>query len=254
MPVGIRCCFKPKPARCCCSTNAANRPVPGGACSRNPPTTAKRGRSPDAYPKGFTVRRRAGRCKSPTARSYAVRAARTTAHEFISSAPAISESPGKGPPRSTIRVRSAQLQPGLLALGGDKYVALGRTGQGKPYRVATTDSGQTWTQPQLLELPNSGSALDAMTLADGRHVLIYNHAAEKKNAPLNIAVSTDGTTWQAAAILEDGPGTFDYPAAVQTTDGRLHVVYRYQKDRLKHVTVDPKRLVGRDFVDGAWPK
>ena len=106
-----------------------------------------------------------------------------------------------------------------------------------------------------LDLPNPSSGTDAITLADGRHLLVYNHNAEYRGrSPLNVAVSHDGESWLAAAVLEDEPGEeFSYPAVIQTSDGLVHVAYTWKRRRIRHVTLDPAQLELSPIVDGRWP-
>ena len=105
----------------------------------------------------------------------------------------------------------------------------------------------------LLELPNPNSGIDAVTLADGRQLLVYNHTTEGRGV-LNVAVSEDGEHWQAALVLEDEPGAeFSYPAVIQTSDGLVHVTYTWKRRRIRHVVIDPRKLTLRPIVDGAWP-
>jgi predicted neuraminidase len=117
--------------------------------------------------------------------------------------------------------------------------------------------------------PNSGS--DAVTLRDGRQVLIYNLRERaggaprnpKSNAlggafvsledanedwgvrwPLNLSVSKDGVSWQMVITLEDEPRQhgYAYPAVIQTRDGLIHISYTWNREKIKHVVVDPSRL------------
>ena len=90
------------------------------------------------------------------------------------------------------------------------------------------------------------------TLADGRHVLIYNHT-EKGRSPLNVAISRDGKVWEAAAVLESEPGEYSYPAVIQGADGRLHVTYTWRRLRIKHVVIDPRGLRPVPMPTGASP-
>lgn len=108
---------------------------------------------------------------------------------------------------------------------------------------------------KLTELPNPNSGTDAVTLADGRQLLVYNHNGNRRGrSPLNLAVSRDGQTWQAALTLENEPGSeFSYPAIIQTRDGLVHVTYTWKRKLIKHVVVNPKKLQARDWVNGAWP-
>src|SRR5207245_8022384 len=42
--------------------------------------------------------------------------------------------------------------------------------------------------------------------------------------------------------FEEQPGEFSDPAIIQTGDGRLHVTYKCQRRRIKHVVGDPMTL------------
>jgi predicted neuraminidase len=145
------------------------------------------------------------------------------------------------------------IQPSILFHGGEKLQAVGRTRQGKLFDVWSSDGGLTWGQMTLASLPNPCSGADAVTLRDGRHLLVYNHTARGRS-PLNVAVSSDGKEWQAALVLENAPGEYSYPAAIQTSDGMVHLTYTWKRQRIKHVVVDPARLQLRPIANGEWPK
>jgi len=146
------------------------------------------------------------------------------------------------------------IQPSILHLGGDKLQAVGRTRQGKLFQITSEDVGKTWGEIALTELPNPNSGTDAVTLADGRHLLIYNHT-EKGRSPLNLAVSKDGQTWQAALVLEDEPKKeFSYPTIIQTRDGFVHITYTWQRKKVKHIVIDPLKLTLKPMSNGLWPE
>lgn len=145
------------------------------------------------------------------------------------------------------------IQPSILFLGSEKLLALGRTRQGKIFQIASDDAGQTWGEMTPTVLPNPNAGTDAVTLKDGRHLLVYNHVA-KGRSPLNVAVSSDGTTWHAALVLENEPGEYSYPAVIQTHDGMVHVTYTWKRERVKHAVIDPAKLQLREMPDGVWPE
>jgi predicted neuraminidase len=154
------------------------------------------------------------------------------------------------------------IQPSILFLGGDRLLAIGRTrGQGNLFEIPSEDGGKTWGTMKLGQLPNPNSGTDAVTLKDGRHLLVYNHTHpilgkfSGPRSPLNVAISSDAHTWQAALVLEDEPlREFSYPAVIQMPDGLVHITYTWKRQRVKHVVLDPAKLRGRDFADGEWPK
>ncbi|HPY29425.1 MAG TPA: exo-alpha-sialidase [Verrucomicrobiota bacterium] len=133
------------------------------------------------------------------------------------------------------------IQPSVLFLGGDRLLALGRTRQGKVFQIASDDLGRTWGGMTATILPNPNSGTDAVTLRDGRHLLVYNHTT-KGRTPLNVAVSADGRDWRAALVLENEPGEYSYPAVIQSRDGRVHITYTWQRRRIKHVVLEPGKF------------
>lgn len=152
------------------------------------------------------------------------------------------------------------IQPTFLRHADGRLQILCRTKQGRIAVSFSIDRGRTWSALAAADLPNPNSGIDAVTLADGRHLLVYNHTTNVAGrwggprSPLNVAVSRDGETWQAAVVLESEPGEFSYPAVVQAADGLVHITYTHQRNHIKHVTLDPTKLAPRDFVNGAWPK
>ena len=133
------------------------------------------------------------------------------------------------------------IQPTILRLGGDDLQALCRSRQGKVYEFRSADLGAMWGAPAATELPNSSTGVDGVTLADGRHVLVYNHTPRGRT-PLNVGMSADGKSWRAGPVLESEPGEYSYPAVIQAADGRVHVMYTWNRKRIKHVALDPAEL------------
>jgi predicted neuraminidase len=133
------------------------------------------------------------------------------------------------------------IQPTILQHADGRLQILCRSRAGKILQAWSEDAGKSWSEFSATDLPNPNSGIDAVTLKDGRHVLVYNHTP-KGRSPLNIALLKDGKTWTAAVTLEDTPGEFSYPAVVQTADGRVHITYTWKRTRVKHVVLDPSQL------------
>lgn len=146
------------------------------------------------------------------------------------------------------------IQPSVLIHPDNRLQALGRTRSGRIFEVWSEDAGKTWGPVTLTTLPNPNAGTDAVTLRDGRHLLVYNHAPRGRS-PLNVAVSADGKSWKAALVLEEEPGAeFSYPAVIQTPDGLVHVTWTWKRRKIRHAVIDPGKLVLRDIVDGRWPE
>ena len=144
------------------------------------------------------------------------------------------------------------IQPSILIHGDGRLQAVGRSRSGRLFETWSSDNGNTWTAVALTTLPNSNAGTDAITLRDGRHLLVYNHTSTGRS-PLNVALSLDGTTWGAALVLENEPGEYSYPAVIQASDGLVHITYTWKRQRIKHVAIDPARLTITPMPDGKWP-
>lgn len=145
------------------------------------------------------------------------------------------------------------IQPSIIFPGGTKLLAIGRTRVGNIFSTTSENNGLTWSKLILLDLPNPNSGTDAVTLKDGRQLIVYNHT-KKGRSPLNLAVSKDGSTWNAALVLEDEPGCeFSYPAIIQTSDGLVHITYTWKRRLIKHLVIDPVKLVTKPIINGVWP-
>jgi predicted neuraminidase len=154
--------------------------------------------------------------------------------------------PGDGPGIDAI-------QPSILVHSDGRLQALGRTRSQRVFETWSTDRGRTWTAVSLTQLPNPNSGIDAVTLRDGRHLIVYNHTTQGRS-PLNVSLSGNGKAWNAALVLEDTPGEYSYPAVIQGLDGQVHITYTWKRQRIKYVVVDPTRLKLEPIVDGDWPR
>jgi predicted neuraminidase len=147
------------------------------------------------------------------------------------------------------------IQPSILIHSQTRLQAIGRTQSSGMYETWSNDGGKTWGKLALTGLPNPNSGTDAVTLSDGRHLLVYNHSGtEKVRVPLNVATSRDGKFWEAAAVLEqEPPGQYSYPAVIQSSDGLVHVTYTWKRLRIKYVVLDPSKLKTAPIQAGQWP-
>jgi predicted neuraminidase len=123
----------------------------------------------------------------------------------------------------------------------------------------SNDRGRTWGEMTSTGLPNPNSGTDAVTLTNGKQLLVYNHKGlrpvPQRRSVLNVAISEDGQNWEAALVLEDTESAeFSYPAVIQTADDLVHITYTWKRENIKHVVVDPSLLETMPIVDGRWPE
>lgn len=163
-----------------------------------------------------------------------------------------------GPLNDGKKIRA--IQPTFLRMGADKLGMLSRDGQndGNIWQSWSSDNGQSWTPFEASSLPNPNSGIDAVTLASGKHLLVYNHTKRSGPRPngrehLGVALSDDGQSWKAALTLEQARGEYSYPAVIQTQDRLVHIVYTWNRKRVRHVVIDPKQLQSIEMAEGKWP-
>ncbi len=143
------------------------------------------------------------------------------------------------------------IQPTILDHGARGIQILCRSKQKRIVESWSRDGGKTWGEFKATLLPNPNAGIDAVCLRNGQSMLVYNDSTEARS-PLNIAISDDGKIWKAGPALETetGDGEFSYPAIIQATDGLVHVTYTWKRLRIKHVVIDPSKLVVHDFPPG----
>jgi predicted neuraminidase len=146
------------------------------------------------------------------------------------------------------------IQPSVLRRDDGTLVAYMReNGPRKHIRVCESkDDGETWGAVGQSELPNPGSGLDGIRLANGHWLLVSNDTINGRNK-LAVSLSTDeGRTWRHTRHLEDQPtGSYHYPAVTQGRDGTIHVVYSYFVEggkSMKHAAFEEGWINGEPYV------
>ena len=142
------------------------------------------------------------------------------------------------------------IQPSILKLGNDRLQILCRTRNANISTAYSKDNGHTWSKMVLMKnLPNNNSGIDAVTLKDGRHILVYNDFSTLDGTPkgprnpLCVAISNDGEVWKKVLTLENSPiKEYSYPSVIQSKDGKIHVVYTWRRQRIEYVIIDPDKI------------
>ncbi len=140
------------------------------------------------------------------------------------------------------------IQPAVISPGDGWIQLLCRSKDGAVITAYSKDRGESWSTLAATDLPNPNSGIDAVTLNDGRILLVYNHSYKPKGKwggprfPLNVAISENGQLWQASVELEVEPGEYSYPSVIQGSDGKVHIVYTWRREKIRHVVLDPIHL------------
>jgi predicted neuraminidase len=144
------------------------------------------------------------------------------------------------------------IQPSILCHPDGRLQAVCRSRNSVLVASWSEDGGDTWSPLTPLALPNPNSGTDAVTLADGHHLLIYNHSAPPPERPtkgvrypLDLALSDNGIAWRRVRTLESEPceSGYAYPAIIQAADGTIHITYTWNRERIKHIALDPTELI-----------
>ena len=139
------------------------------------------------------------------------------------------------------------IQPSILTYPDGRLQVLCRSKEGAIAQSWSKDNGKSWTTLSTIELPNPNSGTDAVTLSDGRQLLVYNHTQRNGSFPsnrnmLNVAISNDGIDWKPILTLEKDNYEFSYPTVIQSDDGQVHITYTWKRQSIKHVVVDPVEI------------
>lgn len=103
------------------------------------------------------------------------------------------------------------------------------------WQAESRDNGRTWTKLQQSGLQNPCGPVELAKLAGGRLALVYNDHPDWLTF-LAVAISEDGgRSWCHQRTITRGNWDNRDPTLVQTSDGRLHLVYVARNIYLKHV-------------------
>ncbi len=131
-----------------------------------------------------------------------------------------------------ITSRLGNLQPAVVAITDSDLVCYCRRGGGyEPIsdgyivRAESHDGGRTWSPGTDSPFPNPNAAVEFIKLQNGHLLLVYNESMTERT-PLTVAISTDNDkTYPYRRNIAEGPNSFAYPVAIQTEDGKIHVIY-----------------------------
>lgn len=145
-------------------------------------------------------------------------------------------------------VKTNAIQPSILSYPDGRLQMLCRSKENRLMSFWSADQGQSWSAIEITDIPNPNSGTDAVSLADGRQLLVYNPTERYEGkwggprSPLSVAISDDGKNWEKVLDLETEPGEYSYPAVIQSSDGTIHITYTHQRSKVAYVTLNPGDL------------
>jgi predicted neuraminidase len=151
-----------------------------------------------------------------------------------------------------ITSRLGCLQPAAVQMTDDYLIAYMRRGGGYDprndgyiVRAESHDGGRTWSGGEDSSFPNPNAAVDFLKLKNGHLMLIYNDSMNDRT-PLTAAVSTDGDkTYPYKRNIIEGKDDFAYPYAIQTKDGKIHLVFTsIVRTQVNHAVFDEDAITG----------
>ena len=154
----------------------------------------------------------------------------------------------------TNRIKSpmGNLQPQVVQLTDKYLVAYIRRGgdylptnHGYMLRSESRDGGYTWSDAVETKFPNPNAAVDFIKLRNNHLLLVYNNNMNDRT-PLTVAVSTDGDkTYPYRRDIAGGDNTFAYPYAIQSRDGKIHIIYTTNnRTTIMHAVFDEYAIIG----------
>lgn len=151
-----------------------------------------------------------------------------------------------------VHSRIGNIQPAVVQIDKDYLVAYSRRGggygpmkDGYLVRSESRDGGRTWSDGTDSQFPNPNSAADLIKLKNGHLLLVYNDNNEGERLPLTVAISDDNDrTWKYKRDIVTSGETAAYPTAVQTRDGKIHVIYTsHERQQIDHVVFEESAIL-----------
>lgn len=133
------------------------------------------------------------------------------------------------------------IQPTFLEHSNGIVQMLSRSKHNKLITSWSKDNGKSWKETDSINVVNSNSGIDALTVSPKLFLLVNNPLPQGKDwfygrNILDVEYSKDGLHWKKLMDLENQKeGEFSYPAIIQSQDKKVHVLYTYNRKYIKHV-------------------
>jgi predicted neuraminidase len=171
-------------------------------------------------------------------------------HEMLHKWSAVARVDRTGMVLDEARIESPQplIQAWLVPSSADDALAFLRFSSRTPgsvHMARSSDGGERWSDAVGTVLINRDSGLSAARLSDGSLLVFYNNTVQDRR-DLSMARSTDeGAHWSRPHPIERDTSNdatirheYSYPFVLQSRDGRLHVVYTWQRTQIRHLILN----------------
>ena len=157
-------------------------------------------------------------------------------------------------PTNRIYSEIGNLQAAAVEIDDNYLIAYLRRGggfgpmkDGVLYRSESRDGGWTWSPGERSPFRNPNSAADFIKLHNGHLLLVFNDNNEGRRMPLTVAISVDNDqSYPYRRNIVNEPGnTAAYPSAMQSQDGKIHIVYTSSRRTvINHAVFDESAILG----------
>jgi predicted neuraminidase len=116
----------------------------------------------------------------------------------------------------------------------------------------THSAGYWWEQASDLMLPNPNSAITGVQLPDGTRLLVLNDLAVGRHRLVLLMATPQETrysAWRLISVLEDDSNLpmaerreFSYPFLTVTSNGDAHLVYTWDRKKIRHLRLPAEWL------------
>jgi len=139
------------------------------------------------------------------------------------------------------------IQPAIFIDDAQKASAFFRqtraSSQAKKIPVSiTTNAGQSWQVADDLDIANPNSAIAALSLKNGTHIMVLNNIEAGRHRLVMVMNRSGSSEWTVVQVLEDDEALpneqrreFSYPFLLSADGGDAHLVYTWDRKKIRHI-------------------
>jgi predicted neuraminidase len=156
----------------------------------------------------------------------------------------------------------ALLQPIVFIDAPEKAVAYFRQARSAgPPRIAsalTENAGQSWANGADLDLANPNAAIAGLQLPNGDRLIALNDLESARHRLVLAMAPVGSSNWNVIAELESDQTLinglyreFSYPSLLLGANGEVHLIYTYDRKKMKHIQFDPRWIDSKKSPKGS---